>query len=123
MDYAFQGKHPPHQLHALVAQNTNALEEQEWYADSATNAHITNDLDNLHLQQPFQGTDSIGVGNCSTLAIANSGFATLHSPYSSFSLKDVLHCPKAATNLISIQRFCTNNDCFFPLNINSFLHI
>ncbi len=63
MDYAFQGRHPPHQLHALVAQNTNALEEQEWYADSATNAHITNDLDNLHLQQPFQGTDSIGVGS------------------------------------------------------------
>jgi hypothetical protein len=53
MDYAFQGRHPPHQLHAWVAQNTNALEEQEWYADSAANAHITNDLDNLHLQQPL----------------------------------------------------------------------
>jgi hypothetical protein len=63
MDYAFQGRHPPHQLHALVAQNTHALEEHEWDADSAANAHIANDLDNLRLQQPFQGTDSIGVGS------------------------------------------------------------
>jgi hypothetical protein len=90
-------------------------DDQEWYADSAANAHITNDLDNLHLQQPFQNFDTIAVGNGSTLAIVNSGSTTLHSPYSDFSLKHVLHCSKAAGNLISIQRFCLDNDYYFIL--------
>jgi hypothetical protein len=90
-------------------------DDQEWYADSSAKAHITNDVDNLHLQQPFQNFDTIAVGNDYTLAIANSGSATLHSPCSDFSLKHVLHCSKAAVNLISIQCFCLDNDCYFIL--------
>jgi hypothetical protein len=34
----------------MVAQNSNIpYDDQEWYADSAANAHITNDLDNMYL--------------------------------------------------------------------------
>jgi len=50
MDYAFQGWQPPPQLHAMTAHTTTAYEDQEWYADSAANAHITYDLNNLHVQ-------------------------------------------------------------------------
>jgi hypothetical protein len=50
MDFAFQGRRPPPQLHALVAHTKIAYDDQEWYADRVANAHITHDLDNLHIQ-------------------------------------------------------------------------
>jgi len=108
MDYAFQGRRPPSQLQAMVAHSAYA--DQEWYADSAANAHITHDLDNLTLQQPLQTSDVVVVGNGSTLAIANYGSTTLHSPLAEFHLQSVLHCLKAAANLISIQKFYNDND-------------
>jgi transposase InsO family protein len=115
MDYSFQGRHPPSQLQAMVAHNNTAFEDQEWYADSAANAHITHDLANLQVQQPFETSEAVGVGNGTALAIANSGSSILPSPKSDFLLNNVLHCPRAAANLISIQRFCLDNDCYFIL--------
>lgn len=47
----------------MVAQNNAALEDQQWYADSEANAHITADLENLNIQQPFNGQDTAAVGN------------------------------------------------------------
>jgi hypothetical protein len=35
----------------------------------------------------------------------------------------VLHCPKAATNLVSIQRFCLDNACYFILTSTQFYFI
>jgi hypothetical protein len=34
---------------------------------------------------------------------------------SSFHLSKVLHCPQAYANLLSINQFCRDNDCFFLL--------
>jgi len=79
MDYSFQGRCPPAQLQAMVAHNNSILEDQEWYADSAANAHITHELGNLQIQQPFQNDEAIGVGNGTAFAIANSSFAILSS--------------------------------------------
>jgi hypothetical protein len=115
MNYSFQGRQPPSQLQAMVANNNVVLEDHEWYADSVANAHITHELENLQIQQPFQHNEAVGVGNGTALAIANTGSAILSSPNSQFHLKNVLHCPKAAANLISIQRFCLDNDCIFIL--------
>jgi hypothetical protein len=41
MDYSFQGRHPPPQLAAMVAQSNNVFEDPQWFADNAANAHIT----------------------------------------------------------------------------------
>jgi hypothetical protein len=125
MDYAYQGRHPPPQLAAMVAQHNTALEDQQWFADSGANAHITNELENLAIQQPFQGPDSVVVGNGDGLVIENTGSSTLlstTSPYSTppFKLKDILHCPAASTNLFSIQKFCKDNACFFILTDSHF---
>lgn len=39
-----------------MAAQTNAVsEDPEWFADSGANAHITNNLNNLTIQQPFEG--------------------------------------------------------------------
>jgi hypothetical protein len=38
-----------------------------------------------------------------------------HTPNSSFNLSNVLHCPQAYANLLSINQFCRDNNCFFFL--------
>jgi hypothetical protein len=50
MDYAYQGRHPPLQLNAMVVQsNIYQEDEQPWFVDSGANAHITSKLQNLSI--------------------------------------------------------------------------
>jgi hypothetical protein len=102
MNYSFQGRHPPTHLTAMVAQSNAVGEDQQWIADSGANTHITNELENLTLQQPFPSDEIVAVGNGAGLAIENSGSSILISSNSKFHLKNVLYCPQATTNLLSI---------------------
>jgi hypothetical protein len=120
MDFSYQGRHPPPQLAAMAAQTNATIDDQEWFADSGANAHITNNLENLNIQQPFEGNETVEVGNGSGLAINNAGSALLHTPKSDFHLNKILHCPNASANLISIQRFCVDNHCYFILTSTHF---
>jgi hypothetical protein len=124
MDYSYQGRHPPTQLAAMVAQTNNTVEEQEWVANSGANTHVTNELNNLNIQQPFQGRDSIAVGNGARLAIENTGSSSLIPSNSKFQtdfrLNDILHCPKAFASLLSIQKFCNDNHYYFKLTSTHF---
>jgi hypothetical protein len=114
MDHAYQGRHPPSQLAAMVAQNTT-FDDSKWFAYSGAIAHITNDLETLSIQQPFEGTETVAVNNGSNLTINNSGSTLVHTSHSPFKLNNVLHFPKASAQLLSIQPFCKDNDCFFIL--------
>jgi hypothetical protein len=124
MDYSYQGRHPPNQLAAMVAHTNTTIDEQEWLADSGANTHVTNELNNLTLQQPFQGRDSVVVGNGAGLAIENTGSSIFQPSQpcfkSDFHFNDILHCPKASTNLLSIQKFCHDNHCYFKLTSTHF---
>ena len=105
----------------MVAHTNIAYDDQQWYADSGANAHITNDLENLNFKQPFQNDDTVAVGNGASLGIENIGSTVLTSSLSKFHLKNVLHCPNASANLLSIQKFCKDNDCYFKLTSTHFL--
>jgi hypothetical protein len=104
-----------------MATQTNAtIDDQEWFADSGANAHITSNLENLNIQQPFEGNETVEVGNGLGLTIDNAGSALLHTPKSDFHLNKILHCPNASANLISIQCFCVDNHCYFILTSTHF---
>jgi hypothetical protein len=120
MDYAFQGCNLPSQLATMVAHSNSAYEEQQWLANSGANAHITNQLENLQIKQPFQQAEDVAVGNGTSLTIENTGSTLLHSPDSTFRLKNILHCPQAFANLLSIQKFCTDNSCYFILTTSHY---
>jgi len=114
MDFAYQGRHPPTQLAAMVAQLNEGFETQDWLADSRANSHITADSSNIDNPQPFDGTDTVEVGNEAGLSIKHSGSSLVHSKTSSvpsFLLKNILHCQSALANLLSINKFCIDNDC------------
>jgi hypothetical protein len=49
MDYAYQGRHPPSELAAMVSQSNALRGEDEWLADSGANNHITAELENLSI--------------------------------------------------------------------------
>ncbi|KAF8393863.1 hypothetical protein HHK36_020061 [Tetracentron sinense] len=115
MDYAYQGRHPPTQLAAMVAHTNAEQEEETWFADSGANQHITANLEHLTLQQPYTGQENVAVGNGQGLSIAHTGTAIFHTPEAKLNLKCVLHCPQASTNLLSINHFCLDNNCFFIL--------
>lgn len=121
MDYAYQGRHPPKELAAMVAQSNLLHEDETWLADSGATNHITADLENLTLQQPYQGTETVAVGNGNGLNIAHTGSTTYHLPNSDLHLNDILHCPNVSTNLLSIQKLCQDNNCYFKLTDSYFL--
>lgn len=99
-----------------MATETNAtLDNQIWYADSGANVHITSNAANLTTQHPFEGTNMITVGNGIGLSIQNNGHTSLLLDKHSFQLKNILHCPDASINLLSINKFCLDNNCYFIL--------
>ncbi|KAG6718543.1 hypothetical protein I3842_04G156000 [Carya illinoinensis] len=121
MNYSYQGRYPPAQLAAMAARmNSAESEEQPWFADSGANNHIIADMNNLTIQEPFKGDEEVAVGNGAGLPILNTGSSTLFHSQNSFKFKNVLHCPNAAANLLSIQRFCFDNSCWFKLTDTHF---
>lgn len=116
MNYSYQGRHPPSQLAAMAAiMNPTQLEELPWFADSGANNHVISDLENLTLQEPFKADDEVAVGNGLGLSILNTGSSTHFYSQKPFKFKNILHCPNAAANLLSIQKFYIDNNCWFKL--------
>jgi hypothetical protein len=121
MDYAFQGHHPPSNLAAMVSQANAAQDEDHWLADSGANVHITPDLDKLIMQEPYNGNEIVAVGNGSGLGIFHIGSNSFPTSNSLLYLNDILHCLDADAKLLSINKFCCDNNCMFELTATSFL--
>jgi hypothetical protein len=48
MDCTYQGRHPPPQLAAMVAQVNEDFKAQDWLANSGANTHIIADASNIN---------------------------------------------------------------------------
>jgi hypothetical protein len=124
MDCAFQGRHPSSELATMVAHLNEEFGAQKWLADSGVNAHIAANAANIHETQPFEGVNMEGVGNGAGLNIKQFGSFVVQSPSLNcpqLLLKDILHCPYASTNLISINKFCIDKNCWFALTGSNFI--
>ena len=77
----------------MAAEANNTFEQHTWYADSGANAHITANVADLTTLQPYDGMDTVQVGNGSGLMIQNTGSSSLHTSHNSFRLNNVLYCP------------------------------
>jgi len=118
MDYAYQGRLPSPQLQAMVAHHHAEIDSHEWLADSGANTHVATDPTTINNPQPFGGTETVGVGNGTGLDISSIGSSVVQSNSSQpsqFLLKDILYCPSASANLLSINKFCRDNHCSFEL--------
>lgn len=78
--------------------------------DSGVSHHITLDLQNLSLHDPYSGSDNVVIGYGHGLPIAHTGSASLSYPTCDFSLSHVLHVPSMEKNLLSVYRLFVNNN-------------
>ncbi|KAF9664119.1 hypothetical protein SADUNF_Sadunf17G0123000 [Salix dunnii] len=62
-NFSYQGRVPPSDLAAMAAEGNSSHTQHMWYADSGANAHITNNTANLTNSQPYEGEETITVGN------------------------------------------------------------
>jgi len=97
----------------MTAESNNTFEQQTWYVDNEANAHIIANVTDLTTLQPYDGMDTVQVGNGSGLMIQNTSSSFLNTSHNSFHLNNVLYCPQAASNLLSINQFCLDNNCYF----------
>jgi len=82
---------PPHAF--LAARHHHAA--HEWHLDTGATHHLTNDLNNIHLQnEDYDGYDHIQVANGAGLKITQSGTSTLSSPSKLFVLNQILLVPE-----------------------------
>jgi len=52
-------------------------------------------LENLSINQPYNGNEAVIVGNSGGLSITHSGSISLHTPKTTLHLKSVLYYPQA----------------------------
>ena len=120
MNFAYQGKNSLAKL-AVMASATNAVianNQDPWLADSGTSNHLTANLSNLATPSQYKGLEQVTVGNGQALPINHIGNTTLPTKYHNFILKDVLHVPRIAMNLLFVHKFCLHNNwsCHFDAN-------
>jgi transposase InsO family protein len=113
MDFAYQGNNPPTKLAAMAnASNLQYTQNFEtWLTDSGASDHITANASNLNTQAPYHGSEQVTVGNGQNLPIQSIGNTQLHTQYHKFQLKNVLHIPRIASNLMSVHKLCLDNNC------------
>lgn len=82
--------------------------------DSGASHHITTDLANLSLHEPYGSTDGVIVGNDNKLPISHIGTLSFLES-GSLTFHDVLLIPFMAKNLLSVSQLCNQNNvvvCF-----------
>jgi hypothetical protein len=115
-DQAYQAASPSLTTYAATSFQSRDL---NWYPDTGATHHVTSNLNNLNLQsEEYDGPDHIQVGNGTRLAIKNTGTSIL--PPSNFILRHVLHVPKITKNLLSVQKFTSDNNAFMEFHPSCF---
>ena len=126
MNYAYQGRQPPAKL-AAIASAANPSQppaswptQTTWISDSGATDHFTLDINNLPDCSSYTNSQQVFVGNGQQLPISNIGNAQLYTFSYLFNLKKLLHVPSMASHLLSVNRFCCDNNCVFYFDADIF---
>ena len=80
---------------AAYLTSQQSTSDPNWYPDTGSTNHLTNDLSNLNLRvDEYKGMDQIKVGNGQGLDILHTGLAQIPSSSKKFSLPNLLHVPQ-----------------------------
>ena len=91
--------------------------DNEWHPNTGATHHLTNDVDNIHLQHGDYGSPNhIQVANGACLKIVQSGTSTISSFSKSFVLNQNFLVLDIQKNLLSVQRFYLDNNVFFLIS-------
>ena len=92
--------------------------DSDWYPDSGATNHVTSELQNLELQSEYHGGEQLHIGDGKGLLIKHIGHTSFESPFTShkLDLKHLLHVPEITKNLLSVSKFCTDNNVLFEFH-------
>jgi histone deacetylase 1/2 len=88
----------------------------EWFPDTGAKQHVTPDLATLTASEPYLDNDNLHVGDVKRLSISHIGHTKLYTPHHSFTLSNVLHVPAITKSLLSVQKFCLDNNVYFEFH-------
>ncbi|KAJ0542271.1 putative RNA-directed DNA polymerase [Helianthus annuus] len=91
-----------------------------WLNDTGSNNHVAPDMSGFDSATPYFGEDNLLVGDGKSLPILHIGSAKIFSPSRTFHLKNVLHVPKIKRHLLSVQKFCHDNNVYFEFHSTFF---
>jgi hypothetical protein len=127
MNFAYQGKQPPTKLAAIASTNmSNAIHAPStsnstcWVSDTGATDHFTPDINQLPDCHEYHGNDFVTVGNGQSLPITHAGNSQLCTISHPFHLRKILHMPTMSSNLLSIHRFCKDNNASFYFDASKF---
>ena len=88
-----------------------------WYLDSGASHHITNNANAFFVKHPYIGHETVQLGNGIGMNIKVVGSPLNNS--NKFLLKYLLHVPKINKKLLSVSKFCHDNNIFFEFHYNA----
>jgi len=93
----------------------SSVEDPLCYPDCGATHHITNNSSAYTIKNPYDGTDTVKMGNGTGLKISAIGSTNLRSSTSNHDLvlTDLLHVSDITKNLISVSKFCRDNNVIF----------
>lgn len=136
-NFAYQGQPPPASIIAMFSQgqqdhgsqaanagnqgkqgnNSNGFSaDDDWILDTGATHHMTADIGNLSISHPYHTSDKITVGSGEGLTIQIIGCSTIKPASHSLQLNNVLHVPRLAANLLSLNKLCSDNRCYVTLD-------
>lgn len=92
------------------------INNEVWIGDSGATHHMTLDLHNLTIAQPYTSDNKITIGNGIGLHIAHTSSSYIKPVDHVLRLNTVLHIPTLAMNLLSFTKLCQDNNCFITLD-------
>ena len=100
----------PQALAALTLDNS--VFDTEWTSDTGASNHMTGNESMLKNLRPYLGTDSVLIGDGTSLAIKSVGDACVKNGTHVLPLNDVLHVLHLKRNLLSVSQLTDH----YPLN-------
>ncbi|KAJ0544914.1 putative RNA-directed DNA polymerase [Helianthus annuus] len=116
-----QQSRPPPQANFTAFSDPASSSGTAWKPDTGATHHATPDLSSLDNSDAYYGNDSLLIGNGSSIPIFHIGSSKIYSSNKTFNLSDILHVPTLKQNLLSVQKFCLDNNVFFEFHSSYFL--
>ena len=91
------------------------------YFNSFKISHIHNDLATLSLHIPYNGNDTLTIGDGTSLPISHIGCISLHTPSFSFVVLNALYVPRISCKIISLSLLCRDNNILINFVSSTFL--
>ncbi|XP_078164569.1 uncharacterized protein LOC144559423 [Carex rostrata] len=108
----------PQTYQAFIALPTPTASTSEWCLDSGASHHATNDLNNISSYAPFDGFDTLHIGNGTGINILHIGSSSFSFSNFTLLLKDILHVPNLTKNILSLSKLLLDNPLLIEFSSN-----